>query len=389
MSTLTWLDFSDAERQRALAVVELLAQAETRDELGLGSIRAAFADELFPGISTVQRRARYFVLIPWIYRDAEKRAARRSDLVEIARRRELQLIEVLLRGEDTDGVIGSRSRAALRQLPSIIYWQGLARWGIRRRKGTREQWARSVVAGVRARDDDGQDLVRADDWWHAGLPEPPAEWPDAVTLRLEPGEAAYLRERIRDTCHGSLLATLVEREHAWEEVEFPWQLPMAELDEHQRLVLRHAQRFSETMHSAALTYNRALAEQIEDESLEQQYTEDLARWVERARDQARPGAALAALWPLLADLGSRHSARTQRFVEDWYEATAEPDRVLRDGSLTDLVRERELQVKGRLARLSFDAARETWRGAAGIAQLDYRWSSAQRQLLDIVSETPA
>ena len=61
MSTLTWLDFSDAERKRALQVVELLGRPETRDELGLGAIRDAFANALFPGMSTVQRRARYFL----------------------------------------------------------------------------------------------------------------------------------------------------------------------------------------------------------------------------------------------------------------------------------------------------------------------------------------
>ena len=58
MSSLTWLDFSDAERKRALQVVELLSRPETRDELGLGAIRDAFAEALFPGVSTVQRRAR-------------------------------------------------------------------------------------------------------------------------------------------------------------------------------------------------------------------------------------------------------------------------------------------------------------------------------------------
>lgn len=35
MCTLTWLDFSDAERKRASHVVELLGRPETRDELGL------------------------------------------------------------------------------------------------------------------------------------------------------------------------------------------------------------------------------------------------------------------------------------------------------------------------------------------------------------------
>ena len=54
MSTLTWLDLSDAERKRALQVVELLGRPETRDELGLGAVRDAFANALFPGMSTVQ-----------------------------------------------------------------------------------------------------------------------------------------------------------------------------------------------------------------------------------------------------------------------------------------------------------------------------------------------
>ena len=67
-STLTWLDFSDAERKRALQVVELLGRPETRDELGLGAIRDAFANALFPGMSTVQRRARYFLFVPWTFR---------------------------------------------------------------------------------------------------------------------------------------------------------------------------------------------------------------------------------------------------------------------------------------------------------------------------------
>src|SRR5687768_18553303 len=105
MSTLTWLDFSDAERKRALQVVELLARKETRDELGLGAIRDAFANALFPGTSTVQRRARYFLFIPWIFRGAELRWAGRADALERTQRRELQLIEPLMRSGDTDGVI--------------------------------------------------------------------------------------------------------------------------------------------------------------------------------------------------------------------------------------------------------------------------------------------
>lgn len=38
------------------------------DPLGLGMVRDAFSEMLFPGLSTVQTRARYFLLVPWAYR---------------------------------------------------------------------------------------------------------------------------------------------------------------------------------------------------------------------------------------------------------------------------------------------------------------------------------
>jgi hypothetical protein len=90
MSTLTWLDFSGAERKRTLQVVELLGRPETRDELGLGAIRDAFANALFPGMSTVQRRARYFLFVPWTFRRAEQRWAGRTDALERTRRSQLR-----------------------------------------------------------------------------------------------------------------------------------------------------------------------------------------------------------------------------------------------------------------------------------------------------------
>ena len=66
-SSLTWLDFSERERRRALEVIDQFREESTRDELGIGSIRDAIADLLFPGTSTVQTRARYFLFIPWLY----------------------------------------------------------------------------------------------------------------------------------------------------------------------------------------------------------------------------------------------------------------------------------------------------------------------------------
>ena len=199
MSTLTWLDFSDAERKRALQVVELLGRPETRDELGFGAIRDAFANALFPGMSTVQRRARYFLFVPWTFREAERRWAGRADALERTRRKELQLIEPLLQAGETDGVIGSSARANLKQVPSMIYWQGLARWGIRRVEGTREQWGRAVMRSHgTAIDDDGQ-TVNADRILVAREPSGrPSGLAEDASLTLRADEADYLRERIRE-----------------------------------------------------------------------------------------------------------------------------------------------------------------------------------------------
>src|SRR5688572_19144376 len=60
-SAFAWLDYSDGERRRMLEVIELFREKGTLDELGIGSIRDTFADHFFPGISTIQTRARYFL----------------------------------------------------------------------------------------------------------------------------------------------------------------------------------------------------------------------------------------------------------------------------------------------------------------------------------------
>ena len=53
-STFTWLDYSEHERRKILDTIELFRERTTRDELGLGSIRDAFAEqrggELCPNI---------------------------------------------------------------------------------------------------------------------------------------------------------------------------------------------------------------------------------------------------------------------------------------------------------------------------------------------------
>lgn len=63
-SHLSWVDFSDSDRRTMLNIISMFSGKETLDELGIGSVRDAFADRFFPGTSTIHTRARYMFFVP-------------------------------------------------------------------------------------------------------------------------------------------------------------------------------------------------------------------------------------------------------------------------------------------------------------------------------------
>ena len=59
-SHLSWIDFSENDRRTMLNIISMFSGKETLDELGIGSVRDAFADRFFPGTSTTHTtRAKY------------------------------------------------------------------------------------------------------------------------------------------------------------------------------------------------------------------------------------------------------------------------------------------------------------------------------------------
>ena len=80
MSAFVWLDYSERERRKMLNIVDLFGEHDTRDELGIGSVRDAFADMLFPGTSTIMTRARYFLLVPWTYQRLERLRVKSAEM---------------------------------------------------------------------------------------------------------------------------------------------------------------------------------------------------------------------------------------------------------------------------------------------------------------------
>ena len=116
-----YITFNSEERQRVMKVLQMVRDQNAIDELGLGRIRDAFANEMFPGMSTLQRRAKYFAVLPSLYHEATKVNYRnpqevRKQIIHW----EIRLTEMLINGcgisdEKMTGITGSSTLEAAKR----------------------------------------------------------------------------------------------------------------------------------------------------------------------------------------------------------------------------------------------------------------------------------
>lgn len=403
-STFTWLDYSEHERRKMLDVIELFGEKTTRDELGIGSIRDAFADLLFPGTSTIQTRAKYFLFVPWIYQTLEEKRVGSAKIETRARRAETELMLAIETSDDTVGLIGRRAKENVQRLPSSVYWQGLLLWGIRRYGGSQSEYHKSLDLCYARRKSrhaarsefEGESESDADlHNWDPHLPKVPDGFPDGETFALGPSEAEYLREQVVTQCPASLLAFLLRDRVATESTSFAWHLDVTLPDTLANWVW-HGRNFSETLLGAQLLYNLMLAQQRGRQDWIDDYLDRLDKWwlmvMQRRNELA--GWDRRTFWRTVYSQNPRVSSRARSFVDSWIDlvAKAQSKADIADGrEARQLVAHRERQLKDGLARLHNERARELWPGAAGADQLDLRWNSAHRICRDILAglEVPA
>lgn len=374
-------------------LLNMFSMSESRDELGVGQIRDAISDLLFPGVSTLHTRARYLLVVPWCFEDAERRDLPGARFAGRVDRNERKVIAALKRDGFTDGLIGRRAGTGVKTLPSTIYWSALGVFGIRRREvpGGRAERRRSRLVPDELAE-------RSLGMWHPTLPAAPSGFPATLDggLDLAAEEAAWLRERMRSQVPDSLLAHVLASGRApLPESPGPWDDPTAagttgELGE----VVRDAECFSLAVHGAALLYNLRVAEEYEAAGFTklvghvELYREALADWegdVAAHRGLARWDVArfwdrvIAANPRIASNLGARG------FVNAWLAGAVggsgagmadRPD-------LRVLVTERERGIKRGQSRLTNEGLLRVWSGQSGSAPLTFRWSQARRILTDV------
>ena len=390
VSALTWLDYSERDRRRAMDVIDLFRETGTVDELGLASVRDSFSDLFFPGTSTIQTRACYFLLVPWTFQRIERLRVSSGEAEGRVRQAELNLNHRMQAQGDSRGVFGSQAGMALKRLPSEVYWGGIGSWGIR--TFPRHMWAyfRSLDGFYRRCDQcrstphDPEGRIAPPANWHPNVPAPPSGFPyKNISVALRREDAEYLRDRIQARHPDSLLAVLANRANMADlDAEWPWQLSrLSEVSPVLREQLHDAELFAVCMQGAALLYNLMLSELQEHVGRMETYRGELEAW---AADVDAAGSDLTdwqldGIWSVVRAQGRSVGFPTRNFVERWIANLKQggSEAVTRGNSQARaLVRDREAQLKCGRARLASPRHLELWGGQSGTGRLNYRWGDS-------------
>lgn len=231
---LGWIDFSKGDRDKVHDVMNLLQEQGAVDELGIGLIRDAFANYFFPGTSTVQTRAKYFLIVPYVLKEAVdgKYGNNLSTVLKRIDEAERDCGKILYEkhnGAANIGIIGARvlPRGWVARKPSNIYWNGIRTYGIFEQKdmSIAELIKLSILLRKEEssfklgnRKDDAEDGEKDDK--NAGkeyaghffeLPENHSEqWRDNLSIDLTKEESTFLKRRIERAVPGTLLTYILK-----------------------------------------------------------------------------------------------------------------------------------------------------------------------------------
>jgi hypothetical protein len=405
-----WVDFSSEHRERVRSVMDLVTAPGVVDELGIGIIRDAFSDALFPGVSTIQTRPKYFVVVPRILRDyagLDNKVRKRKPLQDYLAEQEMNCRVKLVSKHGRDeasGIIGvtfgERTDRDVQRRASSVYWNGLRTFRILKTNQSLSEYCRehsgyqpSVRTLLAATKKEMGDDVDADDVVTSPVREPPRQenWLENLSISLTQEEAEFLKNQVCSSKPESLLGTiLLSRELTEEFVELDQGADFADLLELPRLrscispslleILRAARDFWRLLSGAHIRYNLLLQKRFGTQSELQDRQSDWDDWRSEIGRFDWNTWDTERLWHLVAQNHRQPRAWTQRFINRWIDDCRSGTI---DASCDTLVENQELQNKRSRARLRAGNTDEAVNGWIGISGLSYRLPQAWRFITDI------
>lgn len=377
---LGFIDFSKEERNKVLATLKFLGDRTALDELGIGVIRDAFADILFPGISTLQTRAKYFVLIPYIFSKAEKQTYhRRNEVLQWINNTEDKLVDILVRNSDTNenGIIGKdalRQKRTVKMKPSSIYWNGLRTFGILRSgkmslgNACDIVMAKSKKLKIYSTKTDGETFddqtANNEDFTLFSPVSSDYNFESDMKIALTKNEAEFLSDKIlkAHATRSSLLAFLIKEKLNVESFD---EIPVEILPDHIKRYYLLAKDFAEFIYGAHIRYNVIYSNYEETDIIDV-----FENWRENFDFKSFD------LNSVFGSINCNYS--TRKFCEDFLKAVTSGNTT----DLDELIVTRERSVKGARSKLLKPTEYEYTQ--VHNYKLTYRFGTAKTIISDII-----
>ena len=396
-----WVDFSKEERDKALGFLQALQEQGAVDELGIGTIRDQIADALFPGTSTLITRAKYYLLVPCIIREATdgSHGWNVREVLKWIDDQERESAEKMIRRHAGDagsqGIIGYqalRNKRWVKRAPSELYWNGIRMFGICPDQGAslRDYIKKSLVysklhgAGLgKAREEEentGDDRSAGEVYGFKPLdlrPLNPRRWRSNLDIALSPAEARFLKDKIMSAegSRGSVFAFVLRENHDLKEYAGFDAFAEAFRDrvgERNRRLLIFGQQFMRFVYAARVRYN-VVFQRGRSQEAENAWTEKVLPELVQDMDFDLKGT--------LAALDFHATAHLVDFIEGLQLAFRSGDFVAADRFLV----EQEVRIKGEGRAKLLDRNRDKYPSDKWIGGdwLDYRLGDTARIVDDI------
>lgn len=401
MASIGWIDFSRKDRNRVSSILDLLRPEGQVDELGIGTIRDGLANTMFPGISTIQTRAKYFFIIPYILRDflqlpvADRKKKSPITYLENEEYEVMWDLAEKYNHQEGHGVIGiSKYRARREKIarrPSEIYWNGLnvmkcidsrglsaMAFLNKATKSNNETLIQYITTDGEGDDND----AGFENYFNIKVPVS-RNWKTNLDLNLTHTEAEFLRDNMLDI-KNSVLSLVVSNDEVYAEfdttdkfIDFA-RICFSDIANEQlknNVILAHD--FAILMEGAHIAYNQELQKQFCGADC---FEENWQEWYNTFKQSMINYAAFN-----VEDLfvhSNTTRGYTRDFVRDWFKLlqTAPLDAAKK----SELIKNQEYRAKGKKARLKFNKKDNVTEGKTiGLGLLDYRFRNAKVIVKDI------
>lgn len=275
------------EQTKALQVLKMLTESVALDEIGIGRIRDAFSNKMFPGISTLQKHAKYFSLMPQLYRKATERCYNRPSEVsaEIVRLERIMTRNLYDASEDKRGItgsemIGKNRKSYVKYDPAYIYNSGLQAFEILRSPQLYEliyatsKKLHAALVRYKSLEDDGNPADDAEGgsglYQFCSFPNVDYDFTQGCSLTLTREDKQFITEHILTAqgCKDSLLRFVVENEDLPLSNDFPG-IDSRLLPKDLAAIQQAASDFADFIYLVHLRYNWIYSKQTDEKILDE------------------------------------------------------------------------------------------------------------------------